>query len=139
MTELKTRATGKSAEDFVRGIKDERMRRDCTTVLKLMKRVTKAKPTMWGPSIVGFGTYHYKYDSGREGDWFLTGFSPRKQNLTLYCLALKPDLLRKLGKHKRGVSCLYIKTLDDVDLKVLEQLVRASNQWVQQSSAERAS
>ncbi len=136
MTELKTKPNAKSAAAFVRGIKDERRRKDCTTVLKLMQRVTKARPRMWGPSVVGFGDYHYKYESGREGNWFLAGFSPRKQDLTLYVMAgvrRYPELLRKLGKHKTGVACLYIKTLDDVDLRVLEELVRESVRWVKTS------
>jgi len=136
VAELKTKPNAKSVAAFIRGIKDERRRKDCATVLKLMQRVTKAKPRMWGPSIVGFGVYHYRYESGREGDWFLAGFSPRKQDLTLYVMAgvrRYPELLRRLGRVKTGVSCLYIKTLDDVDLEVLEALVRESIQWVKTS------
>lgn len=142
MAELKTKPSAKSPDAFVRAIKDERMRKDCTTVFRMMKRVTKAKPRMWGTGIVGFGDFNYKYQSGREGHWFVTGFSPRKQNLTLYIMAglpRYPELLRRLGKHKTGVSCLYINRLDDVDLGVLEELVAESVRWVKQSAAKRTS
>ena len=111
---------------FINGIADETRRKDCRTVLKLMKDATGAPPRMWGPSIVGFGDWRYKYDSGREGDWFLVGFSPRKDSLTLY---LMPGLqahaarLRVLGKHKTGGSCLYIRQLAHVDQTVLKQLI----------------
>jgi hypothetical protein len=96
-----------------------------------MKKITMEEPKMWGPSIVGFGNYHYKYESGREGDWFLTGFSPRKASLTLYIMAgfkEYDELLEKLGKHKTGSSCLYVNKLEDVDLKVLTQLIKQSVQ-----------
>ncbi len=94
-----------------------------------MKRVTRAEPKIWGPSIIGFGDYRYKYESGREGDWFLAGFSPRKQNLTLYIFGGFPrydELMKKLGKYKTGKSCLYIKRIDDIDLATLEELVEQS-------------
>lgn len=126
MAENKTRKTGASVADFINGIADESRRKDCRTVLKLMKDATGAPPRMWGPSIVGFGDWRYKSGSGREGDWFLTGFSPRRDSLTLY---LMPGLqahgahLRVLGKHKTGKSCLYIKQLSDVDSTVLKQLI----------------
>ncbi len=128
MAELKTKQTGQSVEDFLNAIADEETRQDCLAIVKLMQKATKAKPKMWGPSIVGFGDYHYKYESGRENDWFLTGFSPRKQNLTLYGLGVtrQPELMQKLGKHKTGKGCLYIKTLADVDLKVLKELIEQS-------------
>ena len=129
MAEVKTKPSARSVERFLNGIGDARTRKDCSALVKIMKRATKAKPTMWGPSIVGFGSYHYKYASGREGDWFLVGFSPRKQNLTLYIMAgfaRYEALLRKLGKYKTGKSCLYIKGLDDVDLGVLTELVERS-------------
>ena len=99
----------------------------------MMKEVTGAEPQMWGPSIVGFGAYHYKYESGREGDWFLVGFSPRKQNLTLYIMAgfkRYEELLAKLGKHKTGKSCLYLNKLADVDEEVLRQMVAASVEYL---------
>jgi hypothetical protein len=124
--ELKTKVSKASVEDFLNTIEDEQKRKDCFEISKIMTQVTKEKPKMWGASIVGFGTYHYKGASGREGDWMLTGFSPRKQNLTLYLMGgfdMHKDLLKKLGKFKTSVGCLYIKKLDDVDKKVLKQLV----------------
>jgi hypothetical protein len=124
--ELKTKVSKASVEDFLNTIEDEQKRKDCFEIAKIMTQVTKEKPKMWGASIVGFGTYHYKGASGREGDWMLTGFSPRKQNLTLYLMGgfdMHKDLLKKLGKFKTSVGCLYIKKLDDVDKKVLKQLV----------------
>ena len=129
MAELKTKPTDQSVESFLNSISDDQRREDCFTVLELMKRVTQTEPQMWGSSIVGFGSYHYKYASGREGDAILTGFSPRKQNLTLYIMAgfdQYDELLKKLGKHSVGKSCLYIKRLADVDLPTLEELVRGS-------------
>ena len=123
MAELKTKQTDASVEDFLQSVAD------AFRILKLMKEVTRAKPRMWGTSIVGFGSYHYKYPSGCEGDWFVAGFSPRKGNLTLYLMsgfAGHAELLKKLGKHKTGKSCLYIKRLDDVDVAALRELVRAS-------------
>jgi hypothetical protein len=124
--ELKTKVNKASVEDFLNSVEDEQKRADCFEIAKIMTQVTKEKPKMWGASIVGFGTYHYKGASGREGDWMLTGFSPRKQNLTLYLMGgfdMHKDLLKKLGKFKTSVGCLYIKKLDDVDKKVLKQLV----------------
>lgn len=125
---LKTQPTTASVAAFLASVAPER-REDCRTLARLMRRATGARPTMWGPSIVGFGTFHYVYETGREGDWFLTGFSPRKQDLTLYLMAgveRFPQLLRRLGKHRLGRSCLYLKRLADVDLDVLEQLIAAS-------------
>ena len=129
MAELKTKATSQSVEKFLNTVEDEARRKDCGVILRIMKKVTKAPPKMWGTTIVGFGSYHYKYDSGREGDWFLTGFSPRKQNLTFYIMPRfkrYDALLGKLGKYKTGKSCLYIKRLDDVDLEILEELISQS-------------
>jgi hypothetical protein len=129
MAELKTKQNEQSVEKFLKGIADKQMREDCFTILEIMKQVTKSEPKMWGSSIVGFGTYHYKYESGREGDWFLTGFSPRKQNLTLYIMggfARYDELMKQLGKHKTGKSCLYIKYLADVDLPTLKKLIQES-------------
>lgn len=129
MAELKTKLNDASVDDFLNGIEDEQKRKDCYAVLKLMKQVTKAEPKMWGSSIVGFGAYHYTYASGQEADWPLTGFSPRKQNLTLYIASgfeQYDDLLTKLGKHSTGKSCLYIKRLADVDAAVLKELVTQS-------------
>jgi hypothetical protein len=138
MAELKTRPSGASVEAFLQGVDDEARREDCRTVLALMRRVTGAEPEMWGPSMVGFGSYHYRYASGREGDWFLTGFSPRKRDLTLYIMAgfsAYEDLLAKLGPHKTGKSCLYVKRLADLDLGVLEALVAASVKHVREAYA----
>ena len=139
MAELKTKRTAHSVDAFLRGLKDEQRQKDCRTVAALMKRVTGKKPEMWGPSIVGFGSYHYKGASGREGDWFLTGFSPRKQNLTLYLISGfkgAEGLLKKLGRHsKSGGSCLYLKSLADVDLEVLRQLVERSVAAIRKRSA----
>ena len=129
MTEIKTKLTDASVDDFLNSIKDEQVRKDCWTIVDIMQKATKAKPQMWGSSIVGFGSYHYKYASGREGDWMMIGFSPRKQNLTLYLMGgfdSEKDLLKKLGKYKTSVGCLYIKKLEDVDQKVLKELVTAS-------------
>ncbi len=128
-TDLKTKVNDTSVEGFLNSVEDEQKRKDCFEILKMMKQVTRESPKMWGSSIVGFGSYHYKGASGREGDWMLTGFSPRKQNLTLYLMGgFDPhkNLLKKLGKHKTSVGCLYIKNLDDVDKKVLKELVTES-------------
>ena len=135
MAELKTKQNAQSVDEFLKAIPDERRRKDCFTVLELMKNTTDEEPKMWGDAIVGFGAYHYKYASGREGDWFLTGFSPRKQNLTLYIMSgfeEYNDLLNKLGKYKTGKARLYINKLEDVDLLVLQELVTKS--VIQQSN-----
>lgn len=137
MAELKTKATKASVVKFIKGIKDEQVRNDCIQIIDIMKKATKSEPKMWGTSIVGFGTYHYKYASGREGEWFLAGFSPRKQNLTLYIMSGFDEydsLMRKLGKHATGKSCLYIKRLEDVDMKVLKELVTKSVKHMQKAN-----
>ena len=129
MAELKTKPTGESVEAFLNSVLDEKKRKDSFTLLELMKKVTGAQPQMWGTSIVGFGRYHYKYASGREGEWFLAGFSPRKGNLTLYIMSgfdRYESLMGKLGKYKTGKSCLYIKQIKDVNLDTLSELVRRS-------------
>jgi len=125
MAELKTKATKAKVGTFIDAIADEDARRDCRTLVRMMQKATKAEPKMWGSAIVGFGDHHYKYDSGREGDWFKTGFSPRKNALTLYGLGVQsqPALMSKLGKFKTGKGCLYIKQLSDIDLGVLEKLI----------------
>lgn len=136
MAELKTKPSKQSVAQFIKQIDDQQKREDSKAIIKIMEELTKAKPVMWGPSIIGFGTLHYKYESGREGDWFLTGFSPRKQNLTLYIMSgfePHPDVLEKLGKYKTGKSCLYIKKLEDIDLKVLKKLIRESIKAVKKS------
>lgn len=134
MAELKTKPTDQSVEDFLNTIPDEQKRADAFAILKLMKQVTRAEPQLWGSSIVGFGRYHYKYASGREGDWPLVSFSPRKQNLTLYIMAGfagHDDLLKKLGKFKTGKACLYINKLADVDVPTLKELVKQSVKHMQ--------
>ena len=136
-TEIKTKVNDASVMKFIEGVADEKKRNDAFEILKLMKQVTKEEPKMWGASIVGFGSYHYKGAGGREGDWMLTGFSPRKQALTLYLnhgFEVHADLLKKLGKYKTGMGCLYINKLDDVDRKVLKELVTASVKRMKQSS-----
>jgi len=137
MAELKTKPTKESVSRFLRAIPDETIRKDCQQLSKIMKEATGAQPRMWGPSIVGFGTYHYVYASGREGDWFLTGYSPRKQNLTLYIMSGfegYEDLLGRLGKHKTSKSCLYVRSLEDLDLTVLKRIIRASVHHLKKSS-----
>lgn len=129
MAELKTKPTDENVTTFIERVAEGERRSDCVTLLELMRDVTGEEPKMWGSSIVGFGSYHYKYDSGREGDWMVTGFSPRKNDLTLYITSAferYPDLMKKLGKYKTGKSCLYIKKLRDVDMKVLRELVARS-------------
>lgn len=139
MADLKTKPNQASVETFLESVPDAARRAECRTIVKLMRKVTKAAPKMWGASIVGFGSYHYKYESGREGDWFLVGFSPRKKDLTLYLmggLESQAALLKKLGRHGTGKSCLYVKRLADLDLAVLEKLVAASvKQTARASSA----
>lgn len=129
MADLKTVPTKFSVDKFLKGIKDEQTREDCYEILKIMEKATKARAKMWGPAIVGFGDYHYVYESGREGDWFITGFSPRKQNLTLYMTGgfhQFEDLMRRLGKYTMGKGCLYINKLEDVDTKVLKEIITKS-------------
>lgn len=129
MAELKTKQNTQSVNAFLDSLADEKRRQDCYTVLELMGKVTGEKPAMWGDAIIGFGNQHYRYESGREGDWFQVGFSPRKQNLTLYLtygFETRSDLLSRLGKHKTGKACLYINRLSEVDLSVLEELIALS-------------
>ncbi|MGI9384131.1 MAG: DUF1801 domain-containing protein [Methyloligellaceae bacterium] len=135
MAELKTRATDASVEAFLDGIDHDRKRRDACVINDMMRRITGYEPKMWGPSIVGFGSYHYKYESGREGDYLLTGFSPRKSALTIYIMpgfSQYHDLMGKLGKHKTGKSCLYVNKLDDIDLATLEELIQLSVDFMKQ-------
>ncbi|NPV55833.1 MAG: DUF1801 domain-containing protein [Anaerolineae bacterium] len=136
MAELKTKKNSNSVEDFLETIEDESRRQDSYAVLQLMREVTGAEPGMWGDSIVGFGAYHYRYQSGREGEWFLVGFSPRKHSLTLYIMSGFDEydqLLARLGKHKIGKACLYVNKLADVDQDVLRRLVTASVRHMQAS------
>lgn len=129
MAELKTKENDPDVASFIRGIADDGKRADAQTLVELMTRVTECAPKMWGAAIVGFGHFSYTYASGHSGEWFVVGFSPRKQNLTLYIMDGFDEyesLLAKLGKHTTGKSCLYVKRLSDVDLGVLEQLVSRS-------------
>jgi hypothetical protein len=132
VAEPKTKPTAAGVKDFLAAVADPTRKADCQAVLKLMKGITKAEPVMWGPSIVGFGAMTYTYPSGRTGEWFVLGFSPRKKDLTLYVgtgLSGFGDLLAKLGEHKCGKACLYVNKLADVDPKVLKELLtRAAKQ-----------
>lgn len=129
MAEAKTKATGASVEEFLASKADGQRLADCQVLVKMMREAAGEGPKMWGPSIVGFGTYRYKYASGREGDWPLCGFSPRKSDLTIYVMAgfeKSAELMARLGRYKTGKSCLYVKKLADIDLAVLKQLIAAS-------------
>lgn len=126
MAEPKTKPTGKSVTAFVKQVEPERRRAEARVMMQIMRRVTGKRPVMWGPSIIGYGKYHFVYESGREGDWMVTGFSPRKSALTIYLMAGfagKDALLKKLGKHRTSKACLYINKLEDVDLDILEKLI----------------
>lgn len=130
---LKTTVNDGDVLEFLEGVDDEKRQADSLVVLELMKDITGREPKMWGSSIVGFDEYHYKYDSGREGDFFKVGFSPRKQSLTLYIMpgfGRYEELMEQLGKYKTGKSCLYIKKLEDVDMEVLKQLVEESYSYM---------
>lgn len=137
MAEAKTKPTEQSVEAFLETVEDPQKRADCLAIAQMMREVTGEEPVMWGPSMVGFGSYHYVYASGREGDALLTGFSPRKQNLTLYIMAgfeQYDGLISRLGKHTTGKSCLYIKRLSDVDQGVLRELVERSVEHMRRTS-----
>ena len=139
MSELKTKPTDASVPAYLDGIADPVRRADCQQVVELMRRVTGHEPRIWGTGMIGFGTYRYKYATGREGDWPLSAFASRKDNLTIYLMAGAerfPALLGKLGKHKTGKSCLYLKRLSDVDVGVLEELVRSSVNQVRKQYGE---
>jgi len=141
MAELKTKPTNASVEKFINQVADETRREDCFKVLKMMEEITGEKPKMWGPSIVGYGSYHYKYASGQEGDWPIAAFSPRKQDLTLYLLPgfqEHADLMQQLGKHRTGKSCLYIKRLSDVHVPTLKKLIRESVKRMKQITKKKA-
>jgi len=129
MSDLKTKKNDGSVESYLQNIEDPDRRRDCLKIYELMADITGKEGCMWGDSIIGFGSYHYKYESGREGDWFITGFSNRKQQISLYIMAGFKNydtLMKQLGKHKTGKSCLYIKRLSDIDMNILEELIRSS-------------
>lgn len=129
MAELKTKVNDASVEVFLNAIQDENKRKDCFTIVKLMQKITGFEPKMWGPAIVGFGSYKYKYDSGHGGEMPLMAFSPRKANITLYLMGAlqgNDDLLKKLGKHKTGKGCLYINSISGIDITVLTELIKIS-------------
>ena len=129
MAEPKTKPTQASVKKFLDQIPDKERRDDCFAIAKIMEDITGDKPKMWGPSIVGFGTYHYKYASGHEGDWPVAAFSPRKKDLTVYLMIgfnKDPELMKQLGKHSVGKSCLYIKRLSDIHVPTLKKLIKAS-------------
>jgi hypothetical protein len=135
MAEAKTKPTEKTVDSFIATVEDDKVRADCYTIINLMEKVIGEKPKMWGPAIVGFGKYTYKYESGRSGEICMTGFSPRKANITLYVLAGFPgqaELLDKLGKHTSGKGCLYIKKLGDVNIDVLESLIKESIKFLKE-------
>lgn len=127
--QLKTQKNEASVEGFLNSIKEEQKRADAFRIMELMQKACKEEPKMWGPAIIGFGDYTYKYESGREGDWFLMGFSPRKQNLTIYIMTgyeRHPDIMSRLGKFKTGKSCLYINKMSDINEKALKELLDAA-------------
>ncbi len=130
LAEIKTKPTSVSVEDFINNVKDEQKRRDCFVILEMMKKATGEEPKIWGSSIIGFGNKRYKSPAtDREVEWFRIGFSPRKANLSLYIsmnIKEHSSALKKLGKHKTGVGCLYINKLDDIDIKVLKRMIDAS-------------
>lgn len=136
MAKNKTKPTAGDVDAFIDAVESNRKREDAKTLLTLFRRLSGHDPKMWGPSIIGFGQYHYKYDSGREGDMALTGFSPRKSALTLYVMGgfkRRPDLMEKLGKYKTGKSCLYVNKLDDIDMEVLEELIAADIAYMRET------
>ena len=143
MAELKTKRTTQSAAEFMESVEPAEKRQDGFALIELFQKITGEKPVMWGTSIVGFGMYHYKSErSSQEGDWPLVGFSPRKQNLTLYVMhgnSESKDLLQKLGKHKTsessGGGCLYINKLSDVDLSVLSQIIKKSYLYMKKTNS----
>jgi hypothetical protein len=138
MAELKTKENDASVQAYIDAIGDDARRADCEAVMALMSEVTGEEPAMWGDSIVGFGSYHYRYESGREGDWMLTGFSSRKQNLTLYIMSgfsRFDELMDRLGKFKTGKSCLYLKRLEDIDREVLRELITESVGYLRETEA----
>ena len=139
MSDLQTTPNELSVDDFIDAIESEQKRDDSRALLKIMKEITGDAPTMWGTSIIGFGKYHFRYESGREGDWMVAGFSPRKQNLTIYMMGgfeNQSDLLTKIGKVKSSVGCLYVKKLVDIDLQILKEMIRLSVDTVKKKYAD---
>ena len=133
MSDLKTKRNNKSVETFLNNIEKEKKKQDSFVILSIMKEITHEEPKMWGDSMVGFGEYHYKYKSGREGDWFKTGFSPRKQNIVLYLMSgfkKYEDILSRIGKYKTGKGCFYINKLEDINIEVLKELIQNSYDYM---------
>lgn len=133
MAQNKTQPTDQSVKTFIDSLDDQQKKADSYSLLNLMKEVTGCEPKMWGPSIIGFDQYHYKYESGREGDFLKVGFSPRKRELSIYLMCSfdkNEELMKKLGKHRTGKSCLYVKKLEDIDMDVLRMLVKESVKYV---------
>lgn len=133
MAENKTQPTDQSVESFINALEDQQKIADSYSLIELMKDVTGCEPKMWGPSIIGFDQYHYKYESGREGNFLKVGFSPRKRELSIYLMCSfdkNEELMKKLGKHRTGKSCLYVKKLEDIDMDVLKELVEESVKFV---------
>jgi Domain of unknown function (DU1801) len=124
--ELKTKETETSVDEFLNALDDETVKNDCKIIAEMMTKATDSAAKMWGTNIIGFGSQLLKYESGRELDWLIIGFSPRKTDISLYGITLKEDLLAKLGKHKTGKSCLYIKNLSNIDLEVLKEMIKIS-------------
>ena len=138
MAENKTKPTKASVTAFLNKIKDRQLRHDCSAILEMMQKVSKCEPIMWGSAIIGFGTYHYVYESGREGDTLCIGFSPRKQNISIYLMGglnKVKDELSKLGKHKTGGGCLYVKSLSDVNVTVLKKVFAKAFKEAQRKKA----
>lgn len=137
MSDLKTKKNDKDPREFIASVENEKRQADSLVVMELMEKITGEKGTMWGPSIVGFGSYHYKYTSGREGDWMIAGFSPRKQALTIYIMSgfdRYEELMNRLGKYKTGKSCLYINKLEDVNMSILEELISLSVKYMKKQT-----
>ncbi len=136
MAENKTKPEKTSVAEFLNAVEDEQKKKDSFALLELFKSITQEEPVMWGPSIIGFGEYHYKYASGREGDFLITGFSPRKAALTLYLMGCMENefapFMEKLGKYKKSVGCIYVKKLADIDLDVLKQLIAESYSFMKE-------
>ncbi|MEP6684691.1 MAG: DUF1801 domain-containing protein [Parafilimonas sp.] len=133
MTQLKTKQTGDSVIKFLNTVEDEQKRKDCFDIIEIMQQVTGLQPKMWGTAIIGFGSYHYKYESGHESDMCIIGFSPRKQNITLYVKVAAEEtnaLFDKLGKHKTGKGCLYINKLNDLNIDVLKKIIKTAFEYM---------
>jgi hypothetical protein len=142
MAELKTKATNESVEAFINKIADDERREDCFALARMMEEITGQKPRMWGPNLVGFGSYHYKYRSGHEGDWPVISFSPRKKDLTLYLMMgfeKHQELMKQLGKHSTGKACLYIRRLSDIHVPTLRKLMKTSVKQLQDYARSQAS